>query len=194
VSNITVEFDLSRDIELAAQDVRDRIARARALLPQDIEEPIIAKQDANAQEVMWIALFSDRYDTLQLTDLGEREFKDRLQTIPGVGGVNFGGEKRQAIRIRLDAAKLAAHEATPADVRRVLAADSVELPSGKLENLDREMSVRAFGKLSRPEQFEELILTYRNGAPVRLRDVALIEYGVEDERTIARYNRRPAFG
>lgn len=194
VSLVTVRFNLDVDVDVAAQDVRDRIARARALLPQEIEEPIIAKQDANAQEVMWLALYSDRYDTLQLTDLGEREFKDRLQTIPGVGGVNFGGEKRQAIRIRLDAAKLAAHQVTPADIRRVLAADSVELPSGKLENLDREMSVRAFGKLARPEQFEQLVVTYRNDAPIRLRDVATVSFGVEDERTIARYNRRPAFG
>ncbi len=194
VSIVTVRFNLDVDVDVAAQDVRDRIARARALLPQDIDEPIIAKQDANAQEVMWLALYSDRYSTLELTDLGEREFKDRLQTIPGVGGVNFGGEKRQAIRIRLDADKLAAHLTTPADVRRVLVADSVELPSGKLENLDREMSVRAFGKLSRPEQFEELVITYRNDAPVRLRDVATVEFGVEDERTIARYNRQPAFG
>jgi multidrug efflux pump subunit AcrB len=90
VSLITVRFELDRDVDVAAQDVRDRIARARRLMPEDIEEPIVAKQDANAEEVMWIALFSDRYSTLELTEIGERQFKDRLQTIPGVGGVNFG--------------------------------------------------------------------------------------------------------
>ncbi len=112
VSLITVRFNLDRDVDIAAQDVRDRIARAREFLPEDIEEPIVAKQDANAQEVMWIALYSDRYSTLELTEIAERQFKDRLQTIPGVGGVNLGGEKRQAIRVRLDATLMAAHQIT----------------------------------------------------------------------------------
>lgn len=194
VSLVTVRFNLNIDVNVAAQDVRDRIARARGLMPEDIEEPIVAKQDANAEEIMWVALFSDRYSTLELTDIAEREFKDRLQTLPGVGGVNLGGEKRQAIRLRLDAAKLAAHEVTAADVRRVLATDSIELPAGKLENRDREMSVRALGKLDRPEQLENLVVRYVRGTPVRLRDVAKIEFGVEDERTVARYNRQPAVG
>jgi multidrug efflux pump len=194
VSLVTVRFELDRDVDLMAQDVRDRIARARPLMPEDIEEPIVVKQDANAQEVLWLALFSERYSTLELTEIGERQFKDRLQTIPGVGGVNFGGEKRQAIRIRLDAERMAARQVTAADIIRVMRNESVELPSGRLENLDREITVRALGKLSRPEEFEELILRFENNAPVRLRDVARAEVGVEDERTVARYNRRPAVG
>lgn len=194
VSVVTVRFNLNVDVDVAAQDVRDRIARARALMPQDIEEPIVAKQDANAQEVLWIALYSDHYSTLELTELGEREFKDRLQTLPGVGGINFGGEKRQAIRIRLDAARMAAHGITPSDIRAVLESDSVELPAGRLENLEREMTVRAFGKLNRPEQLEEIVVRFVNGAPVKLRELAKVEFGVEDERSVARYNRRPAVG
>jgi hydrophobe/amphiphile efflux-1 (HAE1) family protein len=194
VSLITVRFNLDRKVDVAAQDVRDRVARARRLMPEGIEEPIIAKQDANAQEVMWIALFSDRYSTLELTDLAERQFKDRLQTIPGVGGVNLGGEKRQAIRIRLDAEKMAAHQVTAGDILRVFSANSIELPSGRLENLDREMSVRALGKLNRPEQFQDLILRFEQDRPVRVRDIGRAELGVEEERTVARYNRRPAVG
>jgi multidrug efflux pump len=194
VSLITVRFTLDRDVDVAAQDVRDRIARARALMPEGIEEPIVAKQDANAQEVMWIALSSDRRSTLELTDIGERQFKDRLQTIPGVGGVNFGGEKRQAIRVRLDATQMAARQITAADLLRAFGENSIELPSGRLENEDREMSVRTLGKLGRPEEFEDLIIAYRNGAPVRLRELARVELGVEVEQTIARFNGRPAVG
>lgn len=194
VSMLTVRFNLDVDVDVAAQDVRDRISRARALMPEDIKEPIVTKQDANAQEVMWIALYSERYTTLELTDIAERQFKDRLQTVPGVGGINLGGEKRQAIRLRLDATRMAAMEVTAADVARVLRMDSVELPAGRLENLDREMTVRALGKLSRPEQLESLIVREVNGAPVRLREVADIEFGVEDERTVARYNGQPSVG
>ena len=194
VSLVTVRFELDRDVDVAAQDVRDRIARARARMPRDIEEPLVVKQDANAEEVMWIALYSDRFSTLELTEIAERQFKDRLQTIPGVGGVNLGGEKRPAIRIRLDAEKMAARGVTAADLIRAFAENSVELPSGRLENLDREISVRTRGKLARPEEFEALVIRYENGAPVRLRDLAVAELGVEEERTVARYNRRPAVG
>lgn len=194
VSIVTVRFNLDVPIDVAAQDVRDRIARARGRMPQDIEEPIVAKQDANAQEVMWVALYSEDYTTLELTDLAEREFKDRLQTVPGVGGINLGGEKRQAIRIRLDASRMAAAGVTAADIRRVLAVDSVELPAGSLENLDREMTVRALGKISRPEEFEQLVIRYLDGAPVRLREVATVEFGVEDENSVARFNGNPSVG
>jgi hydrophobe/amphiphile efflux-1 (HAE1) family protein len=194
VSQITIRFHLDRDVDVVAQDIRDRVARARALMPEDIEEPIVAKQDANAQEVMWLALYSDRRSTLELTELAERQFKDRLQTLSGVGGVNLGGEKRQSIRIRLDAAKMAAHEITANDLIEVLRNNSIELPSGRLENYQREISVRTLGKLDRPEQFENLIIAFRRGGPVRLREIARVELGVEDERTVARYNRRPAVG
>jgi len=194
VSQITVRFELDRDVDVAAQDVRDRLARARGLMPEDIEEPIVAKQDANAEEVMWIALFSERYSTLELTEIAERQLKDRLQTVPGVGGVNLGGEKRQAIRLRLDAELMAARQVTAGDLIRALADNSVELPSGRIENLDREISVRTRGKLTQPKQFEDLVIRYENGAPVRLREVARAELGVEDERTVARFNRRPAVG
>ncbi len=194
VSIITVRFELNRDVDIAAQDVRDRIARAREFLPEEIDEPVVAKQDANAQEVMWIALYSDRYSTLELTEIGERQFKDRLQTIPGVGGVNLGGEKRPAIRVRLDAALMAAHQISAGDLIDAFRQNSVELPAGRLDNLDREISVRTLGKLTQPEEFKDLVVAWRNGAPVRLQELARVELGVEEERTIARYNGRPAVG
>jgi multidrug efflux pump len=194
VSIVTVRFNLDRDVDVAAQDVRDRIARARRLMPQDIEEPVVAKQDANAQEVMWIALSSDQRSTLDLTEVAERQFKDRLQTIPGVGGVNLGGEKRPAIRVRLDATSMAAHQITARDLVMAFSNNSIELPSGLLESFDREMTVRTLGKLSQPSEFEDLVVAYRNNAPVRLREMAQIELGVEEERTVARFNGRPAVG
>ncbi len=194
VSIITVRFNLDRQVDVAAQDVRDRIARARRLMPEDIEEPVVAKQDANAQEVMWIALYSSQRSTLELTEIGERQFKDRLQTIPGVGGVNFGGEKRPAIRVRLDATKMAAHEITAGELILAFRNNSIELPSGSLENYEREMTVRTLGKLSTPEQFDNLVVAYRNQAPVRLREIARVELGVEEEHTVARYDGRPAVG
>jgi hydrophobe/amphiphile efflux-1 (HAE1) family protein len=194
VSVVTVRFELDRDVDVAAQDVRDRLARARAFLPQGIEEPIVAKQDANAQEVMWIAIYSDDYSTLELTEMAERQFKDRLQTLPGVGGVNFGGEKRQAIRVRVDATLMAAHQISVGDLIEAFRDNSVELPSGRLENLDREVSVRTLGKLSRPAEFESLVVAWRNDTPVRLEDFATVELGVEEESTVARYKGRPAVG
>jgi multidrug efflux pump len=194
VSLITVRFNLDRNVDVAAQDVRDRIARARGLMPRDIEEPIVAKQDANAQEIMWIALSSNQRSTLELTEIGERQFKDRLQTVPGVGGVNLGGEKRPAIRVRLDATRMAAHQVTAGDLIMAFRDNSIELPSGILENYEREMTVRTLGKLSQPSEFENLVVAFRNNAPVRLREMARVELGVEEERTIARFNGRPAVG
>jgi multidrug efflux pump subunit AcrB len=138
VSNITIEFDLSRDIELAAQDVRDRVARVRGQLPEEIEEPIVAKQDADANPMMWIGVNSERFSTLELTTLAENRIKNRLQTVRGVSSVRIGGEKRFAIRLWLDAKKMAAHEVTVLDVQRALDEQNVELPAqrpgGELES------------------------------------------------------------
>src|SRR5512139_1075820 len=120
VSGITIEFDLSRDIDVAAQDVRDRVSRVRGRLPEDIREPIIAKQDADAQPILWITMNSDRYSPVQLTTLAERQIKPRLQGIPGVSSVMIGGEKRFAMRLWLDSEKMAARHVTVLDVQRAL--------------------------------------------------------------------------
>lgn len=194
VSIITVQFELNRNVDIGAQDVRDRVSRVRGLLPDDIEEPIIAKQDADAQEVMWIALSSERYSTLELTDIAERQFKDRLQTLSGVGGINLGGEKRKAIRLWLDSEKMASRGITASDIRELMERENVDLPSGMVENLKRQLTLFTKGQMTKPSEFENLIVKYQNGAPIRLRDVSRIELGAEDERTIARYNGRPAVG
>lgn len=194
VSIITIEFDLSRDIDVAAQDVRDRVARVRGSLPDDIEEPIIAKQDANAQPVIWIALFSDRYSTLELTSMSENIIKDRLQTVSGVSSVIFGGDKRFAIRIWLDARKMAARGITVLDVEKALRSQSVELPSGLVENRQRSMSIETRGELKTPEEYNNLVIKQDGATFIRLSDIGQAAVGVEDERSVARFNSKPCLG
>jgi len=194
VSNITIEFDLSRDVDLAAQDVRDRVARVRGKLPDDIEEPIMAKQDADAQPSMWIALYSDRFSTLELTTLAEDRLKDRLQTIPGVSAILLGGEKRFAIRLWLDPKKMAARGVAALDIQNALRRQNVELPSGQVESRERELSIQTQGQLKTPEAYDRLVIRQDGAAPVYLRDVGFAAVGVEDEHSVARYNSKPAVG
>ncbi len=190
-SQITIEFDLSRDIDLAAQDVRDRVSRVRGRLPQTIKEPIVQKQDADANPVMWISLASDSYTPLELTTLAEKQIKNRLQTVRGVSAIRIGGEKRYAMRLWLDPKKMAAHNVTVLDVDRALRQQNVELPSGRVENLDREMTIETLGELKTPEEFNQLVIRNDGINIVRLHDIGEARNGVEDERTIARTNGKP---
>lgn len=191
VSNISIEFDLSRDIDVAAQDVRDRVSRVRGRLPQDIREPIIAKQDADAQPIIWITMNSDRYSPVQLTTLAEQQIKPRLQGISGVSSITVGGEKRFAMRLWLDSDKMAARQVTVLDVERALRQQNIELPSGRVENLDREMTIQTRGELKTAEEFNNLIVRTDGVTLVRLRDIGRAEAGVEDYRTVARAMSKP---
>jgi multidrug efflux pump len=191
VSTIGIEFDLSREIDIAAQDVRDRVARVRGDLPTDVREPIVAKQDADAQAVIWTALNSDRYSPLELTTLAERQIKPRFQGVPGVSSVIIGGEKRFAMRLWLDSEKMAARQVTVLDVERALKQQNVELPSGRVENLDREMTIQTRGELKTADEFNGLVLRADGANLVRLRDVGRAEAGAEDYRTIARAGGKP---
>lgn len=194
LSRITVEFDLSRNVDIAAQDVRDRVARVRGRLPDDINEPVVFKQDADARPIMWVAVHSERYSTLELTTIAENLLQDRLQTVPGVSQVILGGAKRFAIRLWLDQAKMAARGITVLDVQRALQEQSVELPSGRIEGWQRELSIETRGELKTPEEYNRLVVKRSGNALVRLRDIGRAEIGVEDERSIARFNSRPAMG
>jgi len=191
VSNITIEFDLSRDIDIAAQDVRDRVSRARGELPDDILEPIIAKQDSDAQPIIWIAFNSERYSPLELTTIAERQIKPRFQGVAGVSSVIIGGEKRYAMRLWLDPDRMAARRVTVLDVERALKQQNIELPSGRVENLDREMTIQTLGELKTADEFNELVLRADGPNLVRLRDVGRAEVGAEDYRTIARARGKP---
>ena len=191
VSSITIEFDLSRDIDLCAQDVRDRVSRVRGRLPEDIEEPVIAKQDADAFPIIWLGLNSARFSPLELTRLAETQIKNRLQTVRGVSSVLIGGEQRFAMRLWLDSGKMAAHQITVLDVQTALRAQNVQLPSGRVENLDREMTIETRGELKTAEQFNQLVVKHEGTKMVRLRDIGEAKEGVENERTVARNNGQP---
>jgi hydrophobe/amphiphile efflux-1 (HAE1) family protein len=191
VSNITIEFNLSRPIELSAQDVRDRVASVRGALPEDIQEPVVAKQDADARPMLWIGMNSSRYSPLEMTTLAEKQIKNRLQTVPGVSSIFIGGEQRFAMRLWLDSQKMAAHRVTVLDVQRALREQSVELPSGRVENLDREMTIQTQGELKTVEEFNRLVVARDGDRIVRLLDIGEAREGVENERTRARQLGRP---
>lgn len=190
-STISIEFDLSRDIDVAAQDVRDRVSRIRGALPLDIREPIVSKQDADAQPIIWIALNSDRYSPLELTTLAERQIKPRFQGVAGVSSVTIGGEKRFAMRLWLDSSRMAARQVTVLDVERALHQQNLELPSGRVENLDREMTIQTRGELKTAAEFNDLVIRSVGANLVRLKDIGRAEEGVEDVRTIARARGKP---
>jgi len=194
-SQITIEFQLSREIESAANDVRDRVSRILSRLPATIETPVIAKVDADARAILWIALGSDRRTALELTDYADRYLKDRLSLVEGVAQVMISGERRYAMRIWLDREALAARQITVKDVQDALEKQNVELPSGRLESIGRELTVRTDARLIRPEDFAQIVLkTDAYGYQIRLGEVAAIERGAEDDRGEFRVDGRISIG
>jgi multidrug efflux pump len=186
-SNITLEFTLDRDLEAAAQDVRDKVSRVRGRLPQDVLEPVVSKQDADAQPFFWLALSGENYGLLQLSDIGDREVKTRLQSLQGVGRAQVFGERRYAMRIWLDAEALASRGLTVQDVQNAVRTRSVEIPAGRIESERREFTVRSLGELKTPEEFQELTVANQDGQLVKLRDLARVELGPENDRSVLRY-------
>jgi len=193
-STITIEFELGRDVDQAANDVRDRVSRIRGSLPREADDPVIAKVDVDAQPIMWISLSSERHTTLELSDLAERVLKDRLQRLPGVGNIFIGGERRYAMRVWLDPQRMAARDITTQDVEAAINLANAEIPGGRVEGEEREFSVRTMGELQRPEEFARIVVRREGDEVVRLADIATVEVGAEDERTVTRFNGRPAIG
>jgi len=191
-SNITIEFTLDRDLELAAQDVRDKVARVRGRLPQDILEPVVAKQEADAQPFMWMAVAGDNYDLLQLSDIADRIVKRRLQSLPGVGRAEIAGERRYAMRVWLQTRELAARGLTVQDVIAAIRSRNVEVPAGRIESERREFTVRSLGELKTPDEFGALVVSSADGQVIRLRDLARVELGAENDRWSLRYNGESA--
>ena len=157
-SQITVRFKVDRDPDGAANDVRDRVARVRNLLPDEIEEPVIAKVEADAQPIIYMAFSSDRASPLEVTDYADRFVKDRLQNLPGVADVRIFGERKYSMRIWLDAQRLAAYNLTPQDVETALRRQNVEIPAGRVESFQREFTVVSETDLQTPEQFAAIII------------------------------------
>ena len=193
-STITVEFELGRDLEQAANDVRDRVERAKRSIPADVDPPVVAKADANSQAIAVMTVQSSGRSLTELTDYATNVLKERLQTIAGVGSITIWGERRYAMRIAMDPGKLAAYGLTTNDVRVALQRENVELPAGRLEGSETELSLRTVGRLSTPEQFADVILRAENDAIVRIRDVARVYQGAENERTILKRDGVPMIG
>ena len=191
-SQISIRFKTTRDPDAAANDVRDRTSRVRGRLPDGVEEPVIAKVEADAQPIIYLALSSDRASPLEVTDYADRFVKDRLQNLPGVADVRIFGERKYAMRIWLDAQRLAGYGLTPQDVESALRRQNVEIPAGRVESVAREFTVVSETDLRTPAEFEQVILKEAGGYPVRLGDVARVELGPENERVNVRFKRREA--
>jgi multidrug efflux pump len=193
-SVITVEFELKRNVDEAANDVRDRVSRIRGVLPEEADDPVIEKVDTNAQPIFWLAFSSDRHSELELSERADLVLKDRIQRLPGVANVFIGAERRYAMRVWLDPQKMAAYGLTPADVESAIRLGNAEIPGGRVEGTGREFSVRTRGELQTPEEFASIIVSQRGNDKIKLGDFAQVEVGPEDDRTVARYNGRPAIG
>ena len=193
-SNINLEFNLDRPIEDAAQDVRDIVSRVRGRLPQEIEDPVVNKQDADARPMMFIGLESSQYDLLKLSEIADGILKPRLQTVPGLARAEIRGERRYAMRVWLSVSGLASHDLTVQDVVRAIQARNVEIPAGRIESNRREFSVRSLGELKTAQEFRDMVVSSSNGQVIKLGDIARVELGAEDERSFFRFNGRPAVG
>ncbi len=191
-AQITVRFRLEKDADAAAAEVRDRTARVRNKLPQAIDEPVIAKVEADAFPVIWLAFSSDTHSALQLNELINRIVKPRLQTVTGAADVRIFGERKYAMRVWLDPDRLAAYRLTTQDAEDAIRRSNLEVPAGRIESRQREFSVTSNTDLIKPAQFGEIVIRTVNGFPVKLRDVARIEEGAAEERSAVRLNGRPA--
>jgi hypothetical protein len=192
-SDIRVEFSLDRNVDEAANDIRDRVSRVVSELPPEADPPQIAKVDNDTQGIMFLNLTSDRLSSLELTDYAERYLLDRFSTVTGVARVRIGGARHQAMRVWLDRQALAARALTVIDVETALRAENVELPAGRLESTAREFTLRTSTGFATPDDFRRLTIGRgAGGQPVRLGEVADVRLGAENERTLSRTNGQPA--
>lgn len=187
-STITVEFLPEVNLNDAANDVRDKVSKAIKRLPPDADPPTVNKADANAETILSITVQSKKRGLLELTQIGNNIFKERLQTVPGVSSVRIWGEKKYAIRLELDPTKMQELNITPTDIKNALTKQNVELPSGRIEGAETELTVRTIGRLYTPKEFENLIIREDNSTLIRLKDVGSARLGAEAERTLLRGN------
>jgi multidrug efflux pump len=187
-SRITVEFELGIDMDNATNDVRDRVSRAIHDLPPDVDPPTITKADADANPILSMTLQSDKRSMLEISAMAQDIFVERLQTIPGVSEVSIWGEKKYSIKLLLDPSRLAAHGLTPLDVQTALNHENIELPSGRIEGYSTELSIRTFGRLSTPDEFNNMIIKESDGSVVKLQDIGRAVLAPENERSLLQGN------
>ncbi|MBT5189053.1 MAG: efflux RND transporter permease subunit, partial [Proteobacteria bacterium] len=193
-SRTVIQFSPGRNIDEAANDIRDAVGRARRSLPEDIENPAVVKNDSDADPVMRIAVASSKHSPEQITDYVERYIVDHLSTLDGVAKVDVRGERRYAIRIWLDRRAMAARNLTSSDVEVAIRRSNLELPAGDITSSQRMLEVRLDGRLTDPEDFAEIVIRKINDYPIRLKDIARVERGVENDDLIIRANGRNAVG
>ncbi|TSA34087.1 MAG: efflux RND transporter permease subunit [Porphyromonadaceae bacterium] len=187
-SNITVEFQIGTDMEAAANDVRDRVSRAMRSLPPDVDPPQVVKSDADSSPIFGLTIQSDKRNLLQLSEIANNLFKERLQTTPGVSEIRIWGEKRYSIKLFIDPLKLAGYGLTPSDIRDAVNRENIELPSGRVEGYGTDLSVRTIGRISTKEQFDDLIIRESEGTLVKFKEIGHAELMPENEKTIMRGN------
>lgn len=190
-SSITVEFQLEVDLETAANDVRDKVSGAMRRLPKDIDPPTVTKADADAQPIFGVSLRSDKRSLIDLSMYAEQYYKERLQTIEGVSSVSIWGEKRYSVRLRMNPSLLAAYGITPMDVRDVVGRENVELPSGRIEGDNTELTIRTLGRLMAIDDFNNLVVKEDGDKVIRFRDIGIAEVDAEDVRSIMKQDGEP---
>ncbi|MDR0987837.1 MAG: efflux RND transporter permease subunit [Prevotellaceae bacterium] len=193
-SRITVEFELSVDLETAANDVRDKVSRAQRYLPRDCDPPTVSKADADARPILMVALRSDKRPLLELSEIAELTVKEQLQTISDVSSVDIWGEKRYSMRLWLDPIKMAGYDITPVDVKSAIDRENVELPSGSIEGNTIELSIRTLGLMHTAEEFNDLILRESQGRIVRFSDIGRAELGPSNIKSYMKMNGIPMVG
>ena len=191
---ITVEFDLSVNLETAANDVRDKVSRAQRFLPRDCDPPTVSKADADAMPILMVAIQSDSRSLLELSEIADLTVKEQLQTIPDVSSVQIWGEKRYSMRIWLDPVKMAAYGITPVDIKNTITSENVELPSGSIEGNSVELTLRTMGQMHTAQEFNNIILKEKNGNIVRISDVGHAELGPADIKSYMKMNGVPMVG
>ena len=194
LSKIRIEFNLSRDMDSAANDVRDKIARVVARLPDDADQPRVEKADTDARAIIWIGFTSNQLDSIQLNDYLDRNIVDRLSILPGVASITGGGERKYAIRIWLDPDKMSARQITVDDILSAINRENIEKPAGRLDSVEREISIQVKSKLTDINMFKEIVIKDYVDKKVRLGDVAEIVIGAETERGFLRANKKNAIG
>jgi multidrug efflux pump len=190
-SSITVEFDLSVNIEDAANDVRDRVSRAMGQLPKDVDPPIVAKADADASPIYNINVFSATRNLLSLNELATRNIKEKFQTIPGVSSVQLWGEQKYAMRLHIDPERLASFRLTAPDIVIALAKQNIELPSGSIEGANTELTVRTQGRMTTEDDFNNLIIKEEGDRSVKFSDVGRAELSPENNKTFFKRDLKP---
>ena len=193
-SRITIEFELSVDLETAANDVRDKVSRAQRYLPDDCDPPTVSKADADARPILMVALQSDKRSLLELSEIADLTVKEQLQTIPDVSSVSIWGEKRYSMRLWLDPVKMAGYGITPSDVKAAVDQENVELPSGSIEGNTTELTIRTMGLMHTADEFNNLILKEENNQIVRFSDIGRAELGPADQKSYMKMNGVPMVG